>query len=105
MRGMLIDPYKRTVEALESEFENQELHRLVGAETLGFCHPYGRTETLAVDDEGMAQKLPEFYIEGYQWPIWGRAVLFGRGTGGQTVSTHLSVEAVYDSIAFTYDPS
>jgi hypothetical protein len=72
MKGILIDPVKRSVETLESEFELLELHRLIEAETLDFCYPFGRTEELAVDDEGMYHNLLPFRIAGYQWPIWGR---------------------------------
>lgn len=100
MKGILIDPKAKSVEALEGEFENKELHRLIEAETLDFCHPFGRTETVVVDDNGVRLELPRFFIEGYQWPIFGRAVIFGRDAGGETVSTHLSVEEVFDSITF-----
>jgi hypothetical protein len=101
MKGILIDPEAKSVEAVESEFELVELHKLVGAETLDFCHPLGKTETVAVDDNGMSRELTRFFIEGYQWPIYGRAVIFGRDAGGGTVSTHLSVEEVFDSVTFT----
>jgi hypothetical protein len=101
MKGIMIDPVSKSVEALESEFENEELHKLVGAEVLDFCHPFGRTETMAVADDGMARELGIFYLEGYVWPIYGRAVIFGRDAGGGTVSTHLSVEEVFEAITFT----
>jgi hypothetical protein len=101
MRGILIDPVTRSVEVVESEFEGEELHQLVGAEVLDFCHPFGKRETMVVDDEGMDHNLPAFRVEGYRWPIWGRAVLLGRDAGGGTVSTHLSVEEVYQAVRFT----
>jgi hypothetical protein len=100
MKGILIDPYSRSVEVLESEFELLELHKLVGAECLDFCYPFGRTEELAVADDGMDRQLPAFYIEGYRWPIWGRAVLTGLNAGGKARSTRLSVEEVYDRVRF-----
>ena len=100
MKGILIDPGKKSVETLEGDFESEELHKLIGGETLDFCHPFGKRETLCVDDEGMAKELPKFFVEGYQWPIWGRAVLLGRTPGGGTESTHLSVEEVYEWVRF-----
>lgn len=100
MNGILIDPGAKTVEAIESTFELEELHKLVGAETLDFCHPFGRRETVAVDDNGMYNKLSEFRIAGYQHPIYGKAVIFGRDAGGRTVDTRLSVEEVYDQVEF-----
>jgi hypothetical protein len=104
MKGILIDPANRSVEALESpEFELAELHRLIGALTLDFCHPFGLAETMAVDDNGAILKLTSFRIEGFEWPIFRRAIIFGRGAGGETVSSGLSVEEVYDSITWPGD--
>jgi hypothetical protein len=102
MKGILIDPAKKSVEAVESEsFDLSELHKLLlGAETLDFCHPFGKTETVAVDDNGMSRELPHFFIEGFRWPIFGRAVIMGRGSAGGR-SRHLSVEEVFDLITFT----
>ena len=101
MKGILIDPVQKSVEYIESEdgFTSAELHRLIGAEALDFCHPFGRTETVVVDDGGMFKRLVPFRIEGYDW-IYGRAVIFGRDGGGGDRSTRLTVEEVHELVSF-----
>jgi hypothetical protein len=59
------------------EEDDEQLHRLLGAEALDFFHPFGRTETVVVDDGGMRKGLTPFRIEGYDSPIYGRAVVSG----------------------------
>jgi hypothetical protein len=101
VKGILIDPVARSVEYLESDsFELEELYSLIGADTLDFAHPFGRMETLLVDDNGLGKELESFRIDGYRWPIYGRAVILGRDASGETRSTGLTVESVYEVIKF-----
>jgi hypothetical protein len=102
VKGILIDPVAKSVEAIEREggFSLGELHRLIGAEALDFFHPFGRTETVVVDDGGMRKGLTPFRIEGYDWPIYGRAIIFGRDSGGGERDTRLSVEEVHEVVSF-----
>jgi hypothetical protein len=103
VKGILVDPVAKSVEYIVSEggFSLGELHRLIGAEALDFCHPFGRTETVVVDDGGMFKRLTPFWIEGYgDSPIYGRAIIFGRDGGGGERSTGLTVEEVYELVSF-----
>jgi hypothetical protein len=102
VKGILVDPVARSVEYIERDggFSLSELHRLIGAEALDFCHPFGRTETVVVDDGGMFKALASFRIEGYDAPIYGRAIIFGRGSGGGDRSTGLTVEEVHELVTF-----
>jgi hypothetical protein len=102
VKGLLIDPCAKSVEAIESKdgFTLAELHQLIGAECLDFCHPFGRTETVVVDDGGLSKDLASFRIEGYDWPLYGRVVILGRDAGGGDRDTRLSVEEVYELVSF-----
>jgi hypothetical protein len=102
MKGILVDPFTKSVEEIKSEgdFPLEELHKLIGAETLDFAHPFGWKETVVVDDDGIAKNLASFRIEDCSWPIYGRAVILGRDSGGGTRSTGFTVEEVYEKIAF-----
>jgi hypothetical protein len=103
VKGILIDPVQKSVEYIESDggFTLGELHEFLGAEALDFCHPFGRTETVVVDDGGMFKALAPFWIEGYgDSPIYGRAVILGRDAGGGDRSTGLTVEEVHELLSF-----
>jgi hypothetical protein len=102
VRGILVDPVAKSVEYIVSEdgFTLGELHELIGAEALDFCHPFGRTETVVVDDGGIRKRLAPFRLEGYDWPIYGRAIIFGRDAGGGERDTRLSVEEVHELVSF-----
>jgi hypothetical protein len=90
------------VEYIEREggFTLAWLHKLIGAEALDFFHPFGRTETVVVDDGGMRKGLACFRFEGYGSPIYGRAVIFGRDSGGGERDTSLTVEEVHEVVEF-----
>jgi hypothetical protein len=102
VKGILVDPIAKSVEYIVSEggFSLSELHRLIGAEALDFFHPFGRTETVVVDDGGIGKRLTPFRIEGYDWPIYGRAIILGRDSGGGERSTRLTVEEVHELVTF-----
>jgi len=102
MKGILVDPVAKSVEYIVSEdgFPLEELHQLIGAEALDFCYPFGRTENVVVDDGGIAKGLAVFKLEGYDWPLYGRTIIFGRDAGGGDRSTSLTVEEVYELVTF-----
>jgi hypothetical protein len=102
VKGILVDPLAKSVGYIESEggFSLGELHRLIGAEALDFFHPFGRTETVVVDNGGVRKCLASWSLEGYDWPIYGRAVILGRDTGGGERSTGLTVEEVHELVSF-----
>ena len=103
MKGILVDPIAKSVEYIEREggFSLGELHRLIGAEALDFFHPFGRTETVVVDDGGVRKGLVSWSLESYDWPIYGRAIIFGRDAGGGERSTRLTVEEVHELVRFS----
>jgi hypothetical protein len=102
VKGILVDPFAKSVGYIVSEggFSLSELHRLIGAEALDFFYPFGRTETVVVDDGGVRKRLASWSLEGYDWPIYGRAVIFGRDAGGGERSTGLTVEEVHEVVEF-----
>jgi hypothetical protein len=55
---------------------------------------------VVVDDGGIRKRLAFFGIEGYGAPIYGRAVILGRDSGGGERSTSLTVEEVYELVEF-----
>ena len=102
MKGILVDPVAKSIEYIVSEggFTLAELHELIDAEALDFFYPFGRTETVVVDDGGIRKGLAPFEIECYGAPIYGRAIIFGRDAGGGDRSTSLTVEEVHELVSF-----
>jgi hypothetical protein len=103
VKGILIDPWAKSVEQIQSadDFGLAELHELVKAETLDFARPFeDRTEFVVVADDGALRELPFFKVDGYHWPLHGRAVILGTSRGGDTRDTKLSVEWVHQMIEF-----
>lgn len=98
MKAILIDPAEKSARYIESDLTLQELHQLIDAETLDFAHPFGPYETLAVADDGAARNLKAFRIDGYHWPIFGKAILFGRDSGGKDCSTRVPVDLLFGAI-------
>lgn len=98
MKAILIDPAEKSARLIESDLSLEHLHQLINAEVLGFSHPFGPYETLAVDDNGAAKNLKAFRIDDYHWPIFGKAVLFGRDSSGKDCSTRLSLDLLFHVI-------
>jgi hypothetical protein len=100
MKAILIDPFKRALETIDiapgdGPESLMELHRLVGENALDFAQPY-RGEQIAVGDHSALHEppLPAFTLEHYKGILYGRGVVLGYSTGGESRDTHLTVDAL-----------
>ena len=81
------------------------MRELIGdCQSMDSAFPFGRNirEVFFVDDLGAlkAPALPRFFIRGYRWPFYGRAVVLGFDRSGKEYSTKLTVDWLSDQIVF-----
>jgi hypothetical protein len=106
MKGILIDPWAKSVEAIEIPEDEvaslMELKRLVGENTLDFAYLKDLRITIAVGDHSALADPPlaSFEVEGLAWPLYGRAVVLGYDARGATVFSGLSVEQMHELVSF-----
>jgi hypothetical protein len=107
MKTILIDPGDRSVRYIELTGNDPEhlieIHQIIGDDGLDFCRPFptGR-ECVVVGDHSALQNppLPHFIILGHPWPIYGKALVFGRDIKGATIETSLTVAELREWILF-----
>jgi hypothetical protein len=106
VKGLLIDPWAKSVEAIEIPPDEVpsliELRRLVGEDALDFAYLKDLRIAIAVGDHSALAEppLPSFEVEGLASRLYGRAVVLGYDARGATVSAKLSVEAMHELISF-----
>lgn len=104
MKAILIDPANRsleTIDVLEGDGPDAliQLHNLVGEDALDFAYPAPGV-TIAVGDHSALHDppLPAFELDGCR--LYGRAVMLGHGSRGQTLPTRLSVDMLSQLITW-----
>lgn len=97
MKAILIDPFNRSVEQIETDLSLPEVYQLVGEDDLDFCWPFpGRYHEVAIVGDHSALQmppLPRFFVDGYIHPLYGRTVVYGVDNAGETVPTRLTVRS------------
>jgi hypothetical protein len=98
MKAILINPFEKSLATIQIAPGDQsdtllELHRLVGEDALAFAYPYPG-ESIAVGDHSALHEppLPAFTLEGYKRTLYGRGVIMGHSTGGESRDTKLTVD-------------
>jgi hypothetical protein len=106
VKGLLIDPWAKSVEEVEIPVEEvaslMELHRLVGENALDFAYLKDCKISIAVGDHSALADPPNpgFGVEGLAGPLYGRAVVLGYDARGATVSAKLSVQEMHELLSF-----
>jgi hypothetical protein len=105
MKAILIDPWKRSLETIDviqgtAPEALIQLYQIVG-DYLDFAY-FAPGESIAVGEHSALQKppLPRFFVDGYQWPLYGRGVVLGYHRGGAERETRLTVEELSEMIEF-----
>jgi hypothetical protein len=102
MKGILIDPFERSVSYVESKFEAQDLRRIVGTDLLDFSSGvFPNRHSVVVADYGAYDaSLPTFKVRNYPFAIHGKCLILAYDAQGETVPIKMTVEQVYDLIEF-----
>jgi hypothetical protein len=102
MRGILIDPFEKSVSYLESNFENSEIKRIVGSDLLDFSSGIfaNRHSVVVADYSAYDKNLPAFSVESYPYLLRGKCLILAYDASGETVPVTLTIEQVYNLIEF-----
>jgi hypothetical protein len=92
MRGILIDPFTRTVSEIETSGKLLEIYELLGVDLITAV-TVGEDQSLFLDDEGLM--VPKTNQEYWQWkgsnqPYAGRGLILGLDGNGDNVDTTMS---------------
>lgn len=94
MRGILIDPFAKTITETTVEKGLQPIYDAIKADCFDVVG-LPREDALYVDDEGLFKRGQDFFaIGGYRSPIAGRALILGTNDEGESVDAKCSLDWV-----------
>jgi hypothetical protein len=101
MRGILINPFSKTVSEVEYSGDYNHISELLDCEIYTLIR-LARDEVLFIDDEGLIVDKPQafFAYKGYLQPLAGLGLVLGTDPEGETVATMLTVDQVRDKVTF-----
>jgi hypothetical protein len=102
MRGILIDPFTRTVSEIETSGKLAEIYELLGVELITAVS-LGETQSLFLDDEGLM--VPKENQEYWNWkgsnqPYAGRGLIIGLDNDGNSIDATMSGLEVAALVSF-----
>ena len=102
MKAILIDPWKRSIEYVETTGKLYDLYQLIGCRYVEAAYVFGKSEVGFVGDESALQEppLPHFFVPGYKWPLHGRMLVLGYTASGANRSTGLTIEQLSVLVIF-----
>jgi hypothetical protein len=102
IRAILINPKRKTVEAVElPNGSNATIYDQLGCTDFNMVR-VTEADVVFVDGEGLLKKKPgPFFLIGlYDQPLAGKGLVLGIDPAGETVSTHLDLRLVRDNVAW-----
>jgi hypothetical protein len=109
MRGILIDPFTRTITEVDTDASLDNVYTLLDIDTVTIVS-WDRQHALFLDDEGLLKSnevQAYFQVDGADQPFAGRGLILGDSYGDNRAAT-LSLDAVKDVVTFldssTVDP-
>lgn len=105
MRAIKIDPRTRTIEAIDTPANLDDLYRLIETDIVEAVN-LGRKQMLWIDEEGLLRKevKPFFSFVGYEdKPLCGVGVILGVDDDGDNIDTTLSVPDIFARIVWLDD--
>lgn len=101
MRAIMIDPASKTVTAIDTTGELDEVYRLIGCASVDSVS-LAMGEILYVDDEALMAEVPGpfFALDGLDDPLPGRGVILGLDVYGEHQSSHMRVAAALAMISW-----
>lgn len=101
MRGVLIDPYTRTVSEIEIDGSLAAMQELLQVETVCSVR-VSREDILWVDDEGLLKpSIPIFRLGVVPDPLAGRGLVLGITSEGENRRTVIPLDFVQDTVRWT----
>jgi len=102
MRGILIDPFTRSVSEIETSGKLLEIYELLGVDLITAVS-LNENQSLFLDDEGLM--VPKANQEYWQWkgsnqPYAGRGLILGLDSNGDNVDTTMSGLEVAALVSF-----
>jgi hypothetical protein len=100
MKAFLIDPFTREISEVELPTDNRalsdEMHRLIGADTLDHQTISMEHDSVWVDDAGLkrGERVYAFKLPIQRDPYAGRAVVIGADAAGRTRAPVIPIEAL-----------
>lgn len=100
MRGILIDPFTRTIEEVETTGKLPEIYSMLGVELITIVH-VGETDVLFLDDEGLFVPREEqeyFYWKGSNQPYAGKGLIIGTDEEGDSTDAEATLWEVMSQV-------
>jgi hypothetical protein len=101
MRGILIDPFTRTITEVDTDASLNSVYTLLDIDTLTVVS-WDRQHALFLDDEGLLKSnevQAYFQVYGADQPFAGRGLIVGDNYGDNRAAT-LSLDDVKDVVTF-----
>ena len=96
MRGILIDPFAKTIEEVDTTGKLPEIYSMLGVELITIVH-IGESDVLFLDDEGLFVPRDEqeyFYWSGSNQPYAGKGLIIGTDEEGDSTEAEIDLEEV-----------
>lgn len=110
MKAILIDPFNRTVEDVETDASLEDIYRLCGCDLLDTVY-VDRSHTMFIDDEGLLknyfdendnQQYPYFKI-GSSQTYAGKGLILGTTSDGDNTDTRLSASLIRPIVTWVHE--
>lgn len=101
MRGILIDPFTRSIKEVETTASLDQVYALLGVDLITVV-TWDMDHALFLDDEGLLKSNEEqsyFHVDGANQPFAGRGLIIGDNYGDNRSAT-LTVEEVRSRVTF-----
>lgn len=96
MRGILIDPFTKKIEEVDTTGKLPEIYSMLGVELITIVH-IGESDVLFLDDEGLFVPRDEqeyFYWSGSNQPYAGKGLIIGTDEEGDSTDAEIDLEEV-----------
>lgn len=100
MRGILIDPFTKTIEEVETTGKLPEIYSMLGVELITIVH-VGETDVLFLDDEGLFVPREEqeyFHWKGSNQPYAGKGLIIGTDEDGDSTDAEATLWEVMSKV-------
>lgn len=102
MKAYLIDPWTRTITAVEYSGDYQEIYQHIGASCFDCARFADNGDGVFIDDEGLLKNGEQsfFAIWGYPQPLAGKGLVLGCDADGESVEPQISLEELRARVRF-----
>jgi hypothetical protein len=103
MRAVLIDPFTKTVQQIETPGDLRDIYKAIQCDTIDAAYLTDGKHCIYVDDNGLTytdKVLPVFRWQGYDQPLAGRGLLMGYNKAGANCDCDIPVGVVWSHVTF-----